>query len=158
MTETVSVPELRLIHTGLVCRDMDAAQSQLARTLGVHWVGGQPEPWTLTLFGEKREVTLRIAHACMGDSAYELIEAQANTPWLTEADIAQHHLCFHSSEPAQSCAALEQQGFTRIMGAKDDATGYFRDPDGLLVEIIDDGLLGYLERYYQQSRQLADTL
>jgi len=27
-----------------------------------------------------------------------------------------------------------------------------------LIEIIDDGLLGYLEHYYQQSRQRADAL
>jgi catechol 2,3-dioxygenase-like lactoylglutathione lyase family enzyme len=151
------IPALTLVHTGLVCKDMDAAQTQLQQSMGLQWVGGQPETWALTLFGEKREITLRIAHGYLGNNAYELIEACPNTPWLTDTDISQHHLCFHSTQPALTVANLEQQGFTRVLGAATDSTGYFQDPEGLLIEIIDDGLLHYLEKYYQQSRQQTDT-
>ena len=34
-----NIEGLQLVHTGLVCRDIDTAKSSLSETLNVHWVG-----------------------------------------------------------------------------------------------------------------------
>ena len=38
-----------------------------------------------------------------------------------------------------------------MLGAPGDPQGYFQDPAGLLIEIIGDRLLDYLQEFYQQS-------
>ena len=148
--------DLTLVHTGIVCSDMALAKERLGRVLDVHWVGGELENWSLILYGSPITIPLRIAHASNGQAHFELIEAVQDTPWVTTDSIAQHHLCFHSSAPEKSVGTLEKLGFERIMGANGDPNGYFQDPSGLLVEIIDDTLLAYLEEYYRLSIEGSD--
>lgn len=145
--------EVRLIHIGLVCQSIDAARPKLEVLLGVRWAGGEPDPWELVVFGERRKFDMRIAHAHAKPTHYELIEAVADTPWQVEGDIALHHLCFYSPSSVETCKQLEAQGYRRVLGSVGDKFGYFQDPSGLLIEIIDDGLLAYLEDYYETSAQ-----
>ena len=146
---------LELVHTGLVCRDMESASARLSEILGVHWIGGDRENWPLVIEGEAVNVTLRIAHASNGQANFELIEAVPNTPWVTAEAMIQHHLCFFSPDAEAACKALEQGGFRRVMGSSGDPQGYFRDPAGLLIEIIGDNLLSYLNGFYQRSLEAA---
>ena len=132
---------LRLVHTGLVCRDIDSAKARLENTLNVHWVGVEREDWPLMVFGEAVSISLRIAHASTGQANFELIEAVPDTPWVTSEDITQHHLCFHSPDSEAACKRLEARGVERVLGASGDAQGYVPDPAGLLLEIIGDGRL-----------------
>ena len=60
-------------------------------------------------------------------------------------------MCFHSSDSAATCKQFEALGFQRVLGAPGDPQGYFQDPAGLLIEIIGDRLLDYLQGFYQQS-------
>jgi catechol 2,3-dioxygenase-like lactoylglutathione lyase family enzyme len=143
--------DLRLIHVGLVCRDMSSAQDRLSRLLNVHWVGGDREEWPLVLYGSPKKVDLRIAHASDGHACFELIEAVPDTPWLTDREVIQHHLCFYSQRSEEVCKYLENNQFDRIMGRHGDPSGYFQDPTGLLIEIIDDNLRAYLEGFYRDS-------
>ena len=46
---------LQLVHTGLVCRDIDAAKARLSEALNVSWVGVEREDWSLMLFGKPVE-------------------------------------------------------------------------------------------------------
>ena len=39
----------------------------------------------------------------------------------------------------------------RLLGEEGDPQGYFKQPDGLLVEVIGDTLLAYLHELYAQS-------
>jgi hypothetical protein len=135
-----------LVHIGLVCRDLDTAKTALATTLGLTWRGGQPESWPLVVDGTPRDLTMKIAHSVEGAPHYELIEAVADTPWVTTQEVVLHHLCYHSRAGAETCLALEQQGFQRVLGRPGDSCGYFRSPLGFLLEIVDDGLLGYLRQ------------
>ncbi len=152
MTELAAVAGgLELVHTGLVCRDMESASARLSEILGVHWIGGDRGNWPLVIEGEAVNVTLRIAHASNGRANFELIEAVPNTPWVTSEAMIQHHLCFYSPDSEAACKALEQQGFRRVLGEPGDPQGYFRDPAGLLIEIIGDNLLSYLNGFYQRS-------
>ena len=146
---------LDLVHTGVVCRDMESASARLAEVLGVRWIGGDREDWPLVIEGESVKLTLRIAHASNGRANFELIEAVPNTPWVTAEAMIQHHLCFYSAESEAACKALEQQGFRRVMGSPGDPQGYFRDPAGLLIEIIGDNLRAYLDDFYQRSVEAA---
>ena len=146
-----NIEGLQLVHTGLVCRDMEAAKSRLRETLNVRWVGGETEDWSLIVFGQPVNIPLRIAHASNGQANFELIEAVPDTPWVTSADLIQHHICFHSSDSEAVCQQFEARGFERVLGAPGDPQGYFQDPAGLLIEIIGDGLLDYLQGFYQQS-------
>ena len=41
------------------------------------------------------------------------------------------------------------------MGSPGDPQGYFRDPAGLLIEIIGDNLRAYLDDFYQRSVEAA---
>jgi len=41
------------------------------------------------------------------------------------------------------------------LGETGDPQGYFRQPDGLLVEVIGDTLLAYLNDFYAQSLEGA---
>jgi hypothetical protein len=143
-----------LVHIGLVCRDQEIAQASLSATLGLTWCGGQPESWQLVIDGTRRDLTMKIAHSVQGPPHYELIEAVADTPWVTDQEVMLHHLCYHSSSGADTCLALEQQGFQRVLGRPGDSCGYFRSPLGLLIEIVDDHLLGYL----QQARQTLNPV
>jgi catechol 2,3-dioxygenase-like lactoylglutathione lyase family enzyme len=142
---------LQLVHTGLVCRDIDTAKARLSETLNVHWVGVEREPWPLVIFGKTVSIPLRIAHASNGQANFELIEAVPDTPWVTSENLIQHHMCFHSSDSEVVCKQFEARGFERVLGATGDPQGYFQDPAGLLIEIIGDKLLDYLQEFYQQS-------
>ena len=142
---------LQLVHTGLVCRDIDTAKSRLSETLNVQWVGVEREPWPLIIFGKMISIPLRIAHASNGQANFELIEAVPDTPWVTSRDLIQHHMCFHSPDSEVTCKQFEARGFKRVLGAQGDPQGYFQDPAGLLIEIIGDRLLDYLQGFYQQS-------
>lgn len=144
---------LELVHTGLVCRDIDSASARLSELLNVQWIGGDRENWPLVIEGEVVNLTLRIAHASNGRANFELIEAVPNTPWVTSEAMIQHHLCFYSPDSEAACKRLEQQGFRRVMGSSGDPQGYFRDPAGLLIEIIGDNLLSYLNGFYQRSME-----
>ena len=146
-----NIEGLQLVHTGLVCRDIDAAKARLSEMLNVRWVGVEREDWSLIMFGKPVNIPLRIAHASNGQANFELIEAVPDTPWVTSADLIQHHMCFHSADSEAVCKQFEARGFDRVLGAPDDPQGYFQDPAGLLIEIIGDGLLDYLQGFYQQS-------
>ena len=146
-----NVGELQLVHTGLVCRDMEVAKPRLADMLNVRWVGDEREDWPLTVYGKPVSLNLRIAHASNGQANFELIEAVPGTPWVTSQAIIQHHFCFYSPDSEAACKELENNGFERVLGRAGDPQGYFQDPEGLLIEIIGDTLLAYLERFYQQS-------
>ena len=146
-----NIEGLQLVHTGLVCRDIDAAKARLSETLNVCWVGGEREDWPLIMFGQPVNIPLRIAHASTGQANFELIEAVPDTPWVTTEDVIQHHLCFHSSDSEAVCQQYEARGFQRVLGAPGDPQGYFQDPAGLLIEIIGDDLLAYLQDFYRQS-------
>ena len=146
-----NIEGLQLVHTGLVCRDIDTAKARLSETLNVRWVGVEREDWSLIMFGKPVNIPLRIAHASNGQANFELIEAVPDTPWVTSADLIQHHMCFHSADSEAVCKQFEARGFDRVLGAPGDPQGYFQDPAGLLIEIIGDGLLDYLQGFYQQS-------
>jgi len=148
---------LQLVHTGLVCRDIDAAKARLSEALNVRWVGVEREDWSLIIFGKPVNIPLRIAHASNGQANFELIEAVPDTPWVTTEDLIQHHMCFHSSDSDAVCRQFEARGYQRVLGAPGDPQGYFQDPAGLLIEIIGDGLLEYLQGYYQQSLVVRDA-
>ena len=109
------------------------------------------------VFGKPVSIPLRIAHASTGQANFELIEAVADTPWVTSEDIIQHHLCFHSPDSEADCKRLEARGYVRVLGASGDPQGYFQDPAGLLIEVIGDGLLDYLQAFYQQSLAARDA-
>ena len=142
---------LQLIHTGLVCQDIESAKRRLSSTLNLHWVGVEREDWSLIMFGKPVNIPLRIAHASNGHANFELIEAVPDTPWVTSEELIQHHMCFHSSDSEAVCKQLEARGFERVLGAPGDPQGYFQDPAGLLIEIIGNDLLAYLQDFYQQS-------
>ena len=146
-----NIEGLQLVHTGLVCQDIDAAKARLSETLDLCWVGVEREPWPLVIFGKTVSIPLRIAHASSGQANFELIEAVPDTPWVTSEDLIQHHMCFHSPDSEAVCKQFEARGFERVLGAPGDPQGYFQDPAGLLIEIIGDGLLDYLQGFYQQS-------
>jgi len=148
---------MQFVHTGLVCRNMEAAKARLSETLNVCWVGGEREDWPLIMFGQPVNIPLRIAHASTGQANFELIEAVPDTPWVTSADLIQHHMCFHSADSEAVCQQIEARGFERVLGAPGDPQGYFQDPAGLLIEIIGDGLLDYLQGFYQQSLAASGT-
>ena len=152
-----NIEGLQLVHTGLVCRDIDAAKARLSEALNVCWVGVEREDWSLIIFGKPVNIPLRIAHASNGQANFELIEAVPDTPWVTTEDLIQHHMCFHSSDSEAVCRQFEARGYQRVLGAPGDPQGYFQDPAGLLIEIIGDGLLDYLQGYYQQSLVVRDA-
>ena len=152
-----NIEGLQLVHTGLVCRDIDAAKARLSEALNVCWVGVEREDWSLIIFGKPVNIPLRIAHASNGQANFELIEAVPDTPWVTTEDLIQHHMCFHSSDSEAVCRQFEARGYQRLLGAPGDPQGYFQDPAGLLIEIIGDGLLDYLQGYYQQSLEARDA-
>jgi len=156
-TQSDNLEGLRLVHTGLVCRDIDSAKARLGQTLNVYWMGVDREDWPLILFGKPVSIPLRIAHASTGQANFELIEAVPDTPWVTSEDIIQHHLCFHSPDSEAACKRLEARGFVRVLGESGDPQGYFQGPAGLLIEIRGDGLLDYLQAFYEQSLAARDT-
>ena len=153
-----NLEELRLVHTGLVCRDIESAKVRLQHTLNVQWMDVEREHWSLMVFGKPASIPLRIAHASIGQANFELIEAVPDTPWVTSEDIIQHHLCFHSSDSEAACKRLDARGFERVLGASGDPQGYFQDPAGLLIEIIGDDLLDYLQGFYDQSLAARDAI
>ena len=146
-----NIEGLQLVHTGLVCRNIEIAKARLSETLNVRWVGVEREDWSLFMFGKPVNIPLRIAHASNGQANFELIEAVPDTPWVTSEDLIQHHMCFHSPDSESVCQQFEARGFERVLGVPGDPQGYFQDPAGLLIEIIGDGLLDYLQVFYEQS-------
>ena len=149
---------LAIVHTGLVCRDMAAAKARLSESLHLSWIDDNREEWPLTVFGKPVTLNLRIAHASTGVANFELIEALPDTPWVTAQAIMQHHVCLHSPDSAEVCRALETLGYQRLLGAAGDPQGYFQDPDGLLIEIVGDTLLAYLNGYYEQSQSATSRI
>ena len=50
----------RLVHTGLVCREIESAKACLQQTLNVQWVAVEREDWSLMVFGKPVSIPLRI--------------------------------------------------------------------------------------------------
>ena len=63
----------------------------------------------------------------------------------------QNETRINSEELNSILEQLENNGFVRVLGKVGDPQGYFQDPAGLLIEIIGDRLLAYLEDFYQRS-------
>src|SRR5262245_41972522 len=104
----------QLFHVGVVAVDIDAAMSNMSKTLGVSWKGGRASMTQLTIFGEDREIEMRIAHTVEAPPHIELIQAVAGTPW-DPAKPGLHHLCYWFDDPAPIAARLETVG-RRLLG------------------------------------------
>ena len=135
MTEIPFHPA-QLFHIGVVAEDIDKAMAEMSQALGLTWKGGQPETMDLWLFGEPRRVEMRIAHSVQGPPYVELIQSVPDSPWAMPAAMGAHHLCYWSDRPAEACAALQAMGATRAMGRPDAASGYFKTPSGMYLEVI----------------------
>jgi hypothetical protein len=135
MTE-IPLHPAQLFHIGVVAEDIDKAMAEMSQALGLTWKGGQPQTMSLCIFGEERRVEMRIAHSVQGPPHVELIQAIPDSPWATPTAVGAHHLCYWSDRPQEAIAALKAAGATRALGKPDAASGYFRTPSGMYVEVI----------------------
>ena len=137
----------QLFHVGVVAGDFDSAMAEMSANLGLAWCGGKPAHSTLVVFGEERQLEMRIAHSLQGPPHVELIQAVPDTPWAAPS-AGVHHVCYWSDDAAAICARLEATGNRRILGASGTSTGYFQSPSGMIIEIIDrplyDRLAGWI--------------
>ncbi|WP_242129509.1 VOC family protein [Sphingobium sp. Sx8-8] len=143
----------QLFHVGVVCEDIDAAMAEMNLTLGVTWQGGRAARMELCIFGEEREVEMRIAHSVQGPPHVELIQAVPDSPWASPT-VGVHHLCYWSEEPLTLIATLEGAGARRVLGKDGSASGYFHLPGGMLVEVLGaethDRLSGWIRKAEKQ--------
>jgi catechol 2,3-dioxygenase-like lactoylglutathione lyase family enzyme len=143
MNASLALHPGRLFHVGIVTNDFDATLAELTATLGFAWKGGQARVMDLWLYGEPRQVEMRIAHSVQGPPHYEVIASVPDTPW-DPAKAGVHHLCYWSDRSNEVCAALEAAGYRRVLGQAGSEAGYFISPDGRLTEIIGPTLHGQL--------------
>lgn len=122
-------------HIGITAVDIDAAMAEMTRNLGIRWVGAKPIDMELCIYGEMRQVRMRIAHSVQFAPQYELIQCVPDTPWAAPS-AGVHHVCYWSEDPASACAALETGGSRRILGRPGAPSGYFQSEAGMIVEII----------------------
>ena len=138
----------QLFHVGVVADDIDAAMAELSGNLGLTWKGGRPRASELCLYGEDRQVEMRIAHSIQGPPHIELLQAVPDTPWTTPSHGA-HHLCYWSADSDEVCQALEAAGNRRILGKAGTASGYFLTPGGMIIEIIGEDLRDHLSAWFR---------
>lgn len=142
----------QLFHVGVVADDIDAAMREMSQNLGVEWVGGKATEMDLVVFGAKRRIEMRIAHAVQGPPHIELIQAVPGTPWSAPHAPGVHHLCYWSDHSAEVCQQLEQTGNRRILGEAGANSGYFLTPAGMVIEVIPRQLRDYLSAWITKPR------
>lgn len=135
----------QLVHVGITAVDLDQAKAELSAQLGVTWRGGSPRVMDLVLYGQERQVEMRIAHTAEGAPHLELIQCIPDTPWA-EASQGVHHLCYFSEDSVAVGLGLEAAGHRRILGRSGTEGGYFQSPSGVIVEVIGVATRDYLAR------------
>ena len=153
MSATQGLHPVQLFHVGVVTDDFDATLAEMSRTLGLAWKGGAPRTMDLWLYGEPRQVEMRIAHSVQGPPHYEVIAAIPDTPW-TPSRAGVHHLCYWSDDAEAACAALESAPeYRRVLGRPGSDGGYFQASDGRLLEIIGPKLHGRLSGWISAAER-----
>lgn len=141
----------QLFHVGVVASDIDAAMREMSLNLGLEWKGGKPTVLDLCLYGEDRQVEMRIAHSRHGPPYIELIEAIPDSPWALPTGAGVHHVCYWSEESGAVCARLEASGNRRVLGKIGTASGYFLSPSGMYIEIIHKSLRDHLTAWLERE-------
>jgi len=136
----------QLFHVGVVAADLDRAMAEMSRNLGVTWQSGKPRLMDLCLYGEDRQVEMRIAHTVQGPPYLELIQSVPDSPWA-EPSAGVHHLCYWSETAAEVCAALEAAGNRRVLGKPGADGGYFQSASGAIIEVIGPKMRDYLTAF-----------
>jgi hypothetical protein len=120
-----------LFYYGLIVEDLAAAQQELTDALGLTWLG--PKDFALG------EWTIRAAMSEQGPPYWELILAQAGSPWDLRGGARLDHLGFWTDDVDQESQALERIGFeldadARVYGSP---AVYHRGPaSGVRIELL----------------------
>ena len=80
-----------LFHTGIVVDDLDAAQEEFGRLLGVTWLEGGGKVRMVTAEGESRAVT-KYAISAEGPHHVELVQSVPGTLYEANGSNRAHHV------------------------------------------------------------------
>ena len=147
MTATTPLRAADLYHSGIVVDDFDGAAARLTAATGCSWT--RPLEYTVAVRiwdagGETVDVDMpfRVAFT-VGAPNLELVAAVPGTVWTETPGRAVHHLGYWVDDIAAAAAGLRRAGYTLEAAPADDTLhtfGYFIDPAGVRIEIVDRAL------------------
>lgn len=129
-----------LYHTGFVVDDLDAAQDEAGKLLGVTWLTGGGTVEITTPDGSGVFQT-RYALSAEGPHHVELVQSVAGTLYVTAGPAAAHHLGYWVDDVAQASAELQEAGLAMAAsvgapGGRRPMAAYHRTTAGLYIEIV----------------------
>jgi hypothetical protein len=131
-------------HFGLVVPDLERAQDELARALGLSWAKTQQREVLTDTAAGRRGVDITFAYSLEGPPYLELLERRDDSIF---DHVGLHHIGVWSDDPSAESVRLSGEGFPReSVNVKPDGTwtsGLFHTGGcGLRVEVVDIGTSG----------------
>jgi Glyoxalase/Bleomycin resistance protein/Dioxygenase superfamily len=144
---------MSLFHVGIVVPEMAPAQARLAELLGVEW-GPVVEVADLPVkdgAGTETAVPNRLCYTT-GVPHLELIEEVPGTVWTCNEYSNLHHIGFFVAGLGAETRRLEGAACPMELCGRDGARApssfaYHRDPLGIRLELVDEGLRASMEDY-----------
>ena len=157
-------------HTGIIISDLERSIDFYRDVLGLELLTEPSPVFDDPQLGKGLGVpgaALRIATFAVGDDVVELLEYAAppspiDTPMPQNA-LGAHHVAFRVDDIAAKVAELEDRGVTFLSPVNRVDEGvlagwrwvYFRDPDGITLELVEIAYARYEERREKIARYLS---
>ncbi len=141
MPEQTPLRHADLYHTGFVVDDLEAAQEEYGRLLGVSWLNGGGTVQIQTPDGAS-VVDTKYALSAEGPHHVELVQSVPGTLYIAGGTASAHHLGYWVDDVAEASAALEKCGLpcaasVGIEGSRRGAmAAYHRAGEGIYLEVV----------------------
>ena len=136
-------------HAGIVVDNLDSAMEDLGSLLGYRWCPVLTVPLPVQFPAEEKNVELTFVYS-LETPRLELVATIPGTLWSPVAGV--HHLGYWSDDLNADGRLLEGRGYTLeaagLAGNGSPLWSYHRKANGLRIELVDRGLRGFLDKYW----------
>ncbi|CAJ1586244.1 VOC family protein [[Mycobacterium] wendilense] len=143
-----------LYHVGVVVTDFDAALQRLTAAAGYQWTQTMEHTVPVLTADGPADIPFKLAYSLQAPHV-EILQEVPDTPWVSAARNAVHHLGYWTDDVAATGAALEDVGYTWEVRAAGDAPAfaYYLDPLGVRIELVNRAMFGDWTKFLQQMKK-----
>lgn len=127
-------------HTGMVVEDFVKSVARQSELYGWEMAPPRLIAGDFLVYGEKRQLSFRVAWSFDGPPHFEFVEAVPNTP-LQATGV--HHVAFWADDLKQAAQEFEDSGYRLVLTRMDGNEtapfrfAYMENRDGIVIELMD---------------------
>ncbi len=139
-------------HTGLVVENFDTDVAANAALFGWDMAPARVIDGAFLVYGEKRQLSFRVAWSFDGPPHFEFVEAVPNTP-LQPTGV--HHVAFWTDDLNAAIEEYAERGYKVVLTRIDEngvapyRFAYVENPDGIIIELMDSAFQHVFEEYLE---------